>query len=218
MLYPRWCKKLDNFVRLNVSAGSDIQWWSLFAARWNGTSTLMCFDRANPQISVTSDASGTWGYGAYEGDKWLQFEWPTTMEASHISVREMIPVVMAAALWGQYWTGKSVRFFSNNSAVVALINSGSSRENSLMHLMRCLTFIMAKYNFVVSGAHIRGIHNDLADALSRNNSHYFLSHYPQAQASPTGVPTELVELLVTSRSDWVSPHWTKLWSSIFNQP
>ena len=211
-------KKLDNFVRLNISARSDIQWWSLFAARWNGTSMLMCFDRANPQISVTSDASGTWGCGAYEGDKWLQFEWPTTMEASHISVREMIPVVMAAALWGQYWTGKSVRFFPDNSAVVALINSGSSRENSLMHLMRCLTFIMAKYNFVVSGAHIRGIHNDLADALSRNNSHYFLSHCPQAQASPTGVPTELVELLVTSRPDWVSPHWTKLWSSIFNQP
>ena len=95
-------RKLDNFVRLNVSARSDIQWWSLFAARWNGTSMLMCFDRANPQISVTSDASGIWGCGAYEGDKWLQFEWPTTMEASHISVREMIPVVMAAALWGQY--------------------------------------------------------------------------------------------------------------------
>ena len=77
------------------------------------------------------------------------------------------------------------------------------------HLMCCLTFIMAKYNFVALGAH------DLADA---NNSHYFLSHYPQTQASPTGVPPELVELLLTSRPDWVSPHWTKLWSSIFNQP
>ena len=111
---------------------------------------LMRFDRANPQIAVTSDASGIWGCGAYEGDKW-QFAWPTTTEDSHISVRETIPVVMAAA---QYWTGKSVRFFSD--AVVALINSGSSREK---HLMRCLTFIMP-YNFVASGAHIRGIHND----------------------------------------------------------
>ena len=63
-----------------------------------------------------------------------------------------------------------MRFLSDNAAVVAVINSGSSRENSLMHLMCCLTFIMAKYNFVVSAAHIRGIHNDLADALSRNNT------------------------------------------------
>ena len=52
-----------------------------------------------------------------------------------------------------------------------------------MHLMHSLIFIMAKYKFVVSAAHIRGTHNDLADALSRNNRAYFLSHYPQAQAS-----------------------------------
>ena len=135
------------------------------------------------------------------------------------SVREMIPVVLAAALWGQYWTGKSVRFWSDSAAVVALINSGSSRENSLMHLMRwrCLTFITAKYNFVVSAAHIKGVHNDLADALSRNNRAYFLSHYPQAQASRTVVPPALVELIVTSQPDWISPHWTRLWTAIVSQ-
>ena len=50
---------------------------------------------------VTSEASGSWGCGAYEGEKWLQFERPSNMEASNISVREMILVVMSAALWGQ---------------------------------------------------------------------------------------------------------------------
>ena len=57
----------------------------------------------------------------------------------------------------------------------------------MVHLMCCLTFTMAKYNFVVSAAHLNGIHNDLADALSRNNRAYFLSHYYQAQASPVTV-------------------------------
>ena len=178
---------------------------------------LAQLDKANPQFSVTSDALGTWGCGAYEGSKWLQFKWPPTMKASHISVREMIPVVRATALWGQYWIGKSVRFWSDNSAVVTLINSGSSREHSLMHLMRCLTFIMAKYNFVVSAAHIKGAHNELADALSRDNRAFFISHYPQAQASPTVVPPELVELLVSSQPEWISPHWTRLWTTIFSQ-
>ncbi len=210
-------KNLDSFVRLNVSARSDILWWSLFAAQWNGTSMLVRFDKANPQVSVTADASGTWGCGAYEGSRWLQYEWPHHMEASHISIREMIPIVMSAALWGHSWLGKSVRFWSDNSSVVALINAGSSRENSLMHLMRCLSFITAKYNFVVSAAHIKGSQNDLADALSRNNRAYFLSHYPQAQESPTAVPPELEELLVTSHPDWISPHWTRLWSAIFSQ-
>ena len=86
-----------------------------------------------------------------------------------------------------------------------------------MHLMRCLTFIVAKHNFVVSAAHIKGIHNDLADALSRNNRSYFLSHYRQAQASPATVSQDLVELLVTAQPDWISPHWTKLWTAIFSR-
>ena len=97
-----------------------------------------------------------------------------------------------------------------NSAVVALINSGFSKDNSLMHLMPCLIFIMPKYNFVVSAAHIKGVHNGLADALSRDDKAYFLSHYPQARATSASVPPELVELVVTKHPDWTSPHWMRL--------
>lgn len=94
------------------------------------------------------------------------------MEDHHI--REMIPIVMLDALWGKRWQGQSVRFWSDNSAVVTLINSGSSRENTLMHLM-CLVFIMEHYNFVASAVHIKGSDNNLADALSKENKGYFLS-------------------------------------------
>ncbi len=99
-------KHLDHYIRLDVA---DVRWWSLFASHWNGTSLLTRFDKANPQLSVTADASGKWGCGAC---KWIQFEWPTTMAASHISIREMIPIVMAAALWGRDWSEKSMRFWS----------------------------------------------------------------------------------------------------------
>ena len=200
-----------------MSARSDIRWWSLFASQWNGTSMLVKFNKANPQIAVTSDASGSWGCGAYEGSKWIQFKWPPSMEATHIAIKEMIQVVMTAALWGRSWTGKSVRFWCDNSAVVALLNSGSSKEEYLMHLMRCLTFIIAKFNFVVSALHVRGIHNVLADALPRDHRDYFLSHYPQAQPMPTTIPAALVDLLITSKPDWTSTHWTTLWNCIFAQ-
>ena len=88
---------LDHYIRLDGAARSDIRWWSLFASHWNGTSMLTRFDKANPQRSVTADASGKWGCGAFEGNKWIQSEWPTTMAASHISIREMIPIVTGAA-------------------------------------------------------------------------------------------------------------------------
>ncbi len=44
-------------------------------------------------------------------------------------------------LWGDSWQGLSVCFHFDNTAVVALLNSGSVK---VMHLMRCLTFVAAK--------------------------------------------------------------------------
>jgi hypothetical protein len=47
---------------------------------------------------------------------------------------------------------------------------------------------MVKFNFVVSVSHIRGVDNNLADTLLfRDNRAYFLSNYPQAQATAGGV-------------------------------
>ena len=129
-------KRLDGFVRLNISARSDIIWWKVFAKQWNGTSMLYNYQSANPHIHVFSDASGSWGCGAYAGKLWFQFQRPAGLPDRHISVKEMVPIVIAAVVWGSHWQGLSIRFHSDNSAVVALLNSGSVWDDSLMHLMR----------------------------------------------------------------------------------
>ena len=47
-----------------------------------------------------------------------------------------------------------------------------------MHLVRCLAFVAAKFNFVVVSSHIKGTDNDVANALFyRDRDNYFLSHY-----------------------------------------
>ena len=211
-------KHLDNYIRLNVSARSDIRWWGEFAEAWNGISMMVRADKLHPQLFITSDASGSWGYGAYCGDSWFQFSWVEGMEGLHITIKELIPVVMAAAIWGLDWAGKSVRLQCDNAAVVAIVNSGSSRDQDAMHLLRCLAFITATFGFTLSASHIRGVDNDLADALSRNNLAYFHCHYPQANPFPMPIPPPLVELLVRAKPDWTSASWTKLWSSIFKMP
>ncbi len=50
---------------------------------------------------------------------------------------------------------------------------------------------------MVSASHIRGVHNSLADALSRNDRLTFLSLYPQAHPTPTVIPPALVDLLIS---------------------
>ncbi len=68
--------------------------------------------------------------------------WPVD---SHISIREMIPVVVVAALWGASWSRKSVRFWSDSTAAVALINSGSSRDSYNGKIQLCSFSITHKW-------------------------------------------------------------------------
>ena len=85
--------------------------------------------------------------------------------------------------------------------------------------MTCLCFIMAKlFNFVVSANHISGVYNQLAaDGLSRNNCVQFLRIYPQAAPQPSAASPALLDLLITSKPDLLSQHWTNLWKTIFRQ-
>ena len=120
-------KQLDHFIRLNADARSDIEWWWRFIEKWNGTSAALSLTSQKPEVSITADASGTWGCGAYYNTHWFQLQWNRMLQGAHISVKELTPIVIAAALWGRHWRLKSVRIWSDNTAAIAAINNNSSR-------------------------------------------------------------------------------------------
>ena len=121
----------------------------------------------------------------------------------------------SVALWGKKWQGKSLLVQSDNTAAVAMVNSQTSHDTEAMHLIRCLTFILARFQLTLSAVHIPGKENNLADALSRNNLAFFHSVFPQAERHQTEIPTALVELLLGARPDWISTQWTEMWNIIF---
>ena len=92
-------------------------------------------------------------------------------------MKELVPVVIAAALFGKEWTGKVVLF---NMAVVDIIADIHSREPHLIHLVRLLVFFASLHSFWFTSEHIPGLRNEFADTLSRNNASLFLSQVPQA--------------------------------------
>ena len=87
-----------------------------------------------------------------------------------------------------------------------------------MGLMRCLHFISAKFNLLLSATHIAGIENSLADALSRDNLPFFFIYHPQANQCPSPIPPALLDLLVHSKPDWTSPSWSSMFNSTFGPP
>ena len=118
--------------------------------------------------------------------------------------------MVACAIWGPYWQHRQVLVLSDNMAVVHVINSQSSKERTILHLLRCLHFICAGYDITLKADHIVGVHNLAADALSRNLMQVFRSAVPAANPQPTPVPQALWQLLVTEELDWRSPGWRQL--------
>ena len=203
------------FIRLNKEAQSDIMWWHCFIAHWNGLSMMLDDRKTNPDIVLTSDASGSWGCGAFWEDKWLQFEWPAALSGLHITNKELFPIVLAAATWGAQWQNKSVRCRCDNAAAVHIINSGTSSDSYAMALLRCLHFTAARFNILLSAVHLPGSNNALADALSRNNLSCFLIHNPQASKHPSSIPPAVIDLLSMPVLDWTSQVWKDTFSTIF---
>jgi len=71
----------------------------------------------------------------------------------------------------------------------------------LMHLIRVLVFLAAKFNFWFVASHIPGFKNVAADALSQDALSSFFSQVPQANPHPTNIPPPLV-MLVSQDITW----------------
>ena len=125
----------------------------------------------------------------------------------------LVPIVMACVVWGRAWKGQVVHVHSDNEAVVSVLNSGYSKDPQLMHLIRCLFFVLASWDIMLHASHIPGVLNSVADAISRDNILFLFSKVPEVSRHPTPIPQELAELLVISQPDWTAPSWGHLFMS-----
>jgi hypothetical protein len=195
-------------IRLNGDFKSDLAWWSLFISTWNRSAMMSASQQAPPSAVVTSDASGTWGCGAYHAQQWFQLAWPDEATAQQtITLKELAPIVIAVAAWGAQWRSRVVLCRTDNSAVVAILHTRTSKCKEVMHLLRCLHFYEAFFGCSLTGEHLPGTNNERADDLSRNRLHSFLQKTPDASKSPTPIPQPLLELLFTRKPDWLSREW-----------
>ena len=107
--------------------------------------------------------------------KWLIFQiW------SQISIKEFMPVLIATLIWGHKRKGHNVLIYCDNEAVVFVLNKHYSRDSYLAHMLHTLLFIEAHFQFQIKAAHIPGVHNTLADLLSRNQVAKFRTQLPNA--------------------------------------
>ena len=107
-------RRAHHHIRLNVSFRSDLLWWSTFMESWNGV-TLLSEGDPSSQTEIWTDASVSYGCGAISTHlcRWLQLQWPLCSCAGFsprdqsILWKELVPVVLACAVWARHWQGES---------------------------------------------------------------------------------------------------------------
>ncbi len=183
---------LDAPLLPSSDAALDIQWWFTFARPWNGTAFFLdsawsCADT----LQLYTDASSEIGFGAFCNGRWFNGKWSPAQMAHSIEWKELYAIVMACEVWGHLWFRRRLLFHCDNQAIVHIWKSGLSRSSSLMHLVRALFFVAARGNFHVVVVHIPGIHNTIADALSRFHMQKFRAEAPSALPDPDPTPVTL---------------------------
>ncbi len=206
---------LGSWIRLGVEFRSDLQWWRLFVTRWNGVSLLsLHLAHIAPDVTIFTDASGSWGCGGHWEDKWFQCQWSEDWRDKGISVKEMLPVVLACAVWGNRWTQQCVLVRTDNESVVHIIRSRTCKDARTLHLLRCLQFFVAAFQMHLRIEHVAGVLNVTADALSRNLMHVFRDQRPAADQEGTPIPAVVDKMLISGQPDWLSPDWRAMLLSI----
>ena len=211
-------------IRLNAGIRSDILWWATFVEAWNGVNMLKDPSQHHSMGHIWTVASGSFGCGAwnpYSGE-WIQLRWAevagsASLESQNggIAWKELLPIIMACAVWGRQWVGGAVTFHCDNTSAVSVVTSGYSRVQEIMHLLRCLFFVRARFQFEAWAVHTPGADNGIADAISRNNMYRFYSQVPAARVRRVPIPPPLMALLVGQQPDWTSMAWTRLFRSCF---
>ena len=84
------------------------------------------------------------GDSAWHDNAWFQLRWDNRSQALPIAEKELIPIVLALAVWGKAWAGHQIICHCDNQVVVACLKSRTSRSKGVMHLLRCLVLIEAR--------------------------------------------------------------------------
>ena len=209
-------KRESDHIRLNKEIRADIEWWHAFLGTWNGVSLLRGVRASSPDVDVWSDASGSWGCGAFWRSLWLQVPWVTGQPIAEASIaaKEFLPILLAGLVWGEMWRGCTVRCNCDNQAVVCIINQRYARDPVLAHMLRCLFFICALHQFEIVAEHTPGCENIAADAISRDNLPLFRAQVPNAASAPSTIPPISVAFLTSTEIDWLSQDWTSWFTFI----
>ena len=187
-------QKPHHRIRISSGARDDMLAWRQFLLHFNGSVVIPSrIWHSSQTLQLFTDASAEIGFGAFFNGRWTHGKWPLSVRLMQFSIAflELFPIVLALRLWGPVLSNKCVIFWSDNEAVVTIINRQTSRCCHIMQLVRTLVIRCLELNIHFKARHIPGIDNGIADALSRFQMARFRHLAPGADPNITPLPADL---------------------------
>ena len=132
------------------------------------------------------------GFGAIFCTQWFYGRWPDSWKGFIIAVLEFFPILLSILIWGGTMRNQRILFFTDNEALVHVINRSFFRNPGLMFFVRHLVQACLKYNILFRTRHVPEVHNQLADSLSRLQVQRFRNLATKnMQPIPTVIPLTL---------------------------
>ena len=164
----QWLRGMDRNKSYLIpeDARKDITWWARCAEAHNGRSLLWLNSEPGTDMVMATDACLI-GYGGTMGDRYFRGKFTKDLKDKNIAFLEMLAVMVALKIWGEYLQGKYFWIHVDNEAVATVLNTGASRDPDLQNALREIALIAAKHQFVIKTRHIAGVDNRVPDQLSR---------------------------------------------------
>ena len=167
--------KQHHHVRVSGEMKQDLSIWKQFLE------TPISYSRPFVDFTATISAkeicwfmdavkNADLGFGGIHNRNWMIGSWDRQfMEECNPTIEylELYAVLVSVKLWLKDFQNQRIILFCDNQSVVHMINNQSSKEKQCMVLLRLLVTECLICNSRVFARHVREIHNEFSDFLSR---------------------------------------------------
>ena len=153
-------------ILLDQQFFADLNWFLTFLDTYNGITYYKITDQ---DAHVYLDASLT-GLGGVYGSFVYALPIPRGFRDYSIVHLETLNILVACKIWASEW--EKIQIFCDNLAVVEVLMSGKTRDETLAICARNIWLLSALYNIHFTFSHIAGVQNTTADLLSRWGNSY----------------------------------------------
>jgi len=161
-------KKSSHRFKIGKEFKLDLLWWKNFLIAFNGVTYIPEIIWSEPDTHISTDACLT-GLGGWSGESYFAGKFPDWLlkDQPHINILELITILVGLRLWCASFQNQRIQVLCDNQASVTVINSGRTKDKTMLRIIREMAYIAVQYNFQIRAVHLAGIRNRRADILSR---------------------------------------------------